>query len=73
MKKMYLQTYRGEPRSKKVTSLLNIRDRHNENMTVVFICGGVKRETAVAQWLRCCAKNLKVAISIPAGVNGIFH
>ena len=29
--------------------------------------------TAVAQWLRCCATNRKVAGSIPAGVNGIFH
>ena len=28
--------------------------------------------TAVAQWLRCCATNRKVAGSIPAGV-GIFH
>ena len=28
--------------------------------------------TAVAQWLRCCATNLKVAASIPAGVNGFF-
>jgi len=27
---------------------------------------------AVAQWLRCCATNRKVAGSIPAGVNGIF-
>ena len=26
----------------------------------------------VAQWLRCCATNLKVAGSIPAGVSGIF-
>ena len=32
-----------------------------------------KRETAVAQWLRCCATNRKVAGSIPAGVIGIFH
>jgi len=30
-------------------------------------------ETAVAQWLRCCAANRKVAGSIPNGVNGIFH
>ena len=30
-------------------------------------------ETAVAQWLRCCATNWKVAASIPGGVNGIFH
>jgi len=29
--------------------------------------------TAVAQWLRCCSTNQKVAGSIPAGVIGIFH
>ena len=29
--------------------------------------------TAVAQWLRCCATNRKVADSIPDGVIGIFH
>jgi len=28
--------------------------------------------TAVAQWLRCCATNRKVADSIPAGVSGFF-
>ena len=28
--------------------------------------------TAVAQWLRCCATNRKVAGSIPAGVIGIL-
>ena len=28
--------------------------------------------TAVAQWLRCCAINRKVAGSIPAGVSGFF-
>jgi len=28
--------------------------------------------TAVAQWLRFCAKNRKVAGSIPAGVSGFF-
>jgi len=28
--------------------------------------------TAVAQWLRCCSTNRKVAGSIPAGVNGFF-
>jgi len=28
--------------------------------------------TAVAQWVRCCATNRKVAGSIPAGVNGFF-
>ena len=29
--------------------------------------------TAVAQWLRCCATNRKVAGSIPDGVIGIFR
>jgi len=28
--------------------------------------------TAVAQWLKCCATNPKVAGSIPAGVSGSF-
>ena len=28
--------------------------------------------TAVAQWLRCCATNQKVAGSIPACVSGFF-
>ena len=32
-----------------------------------------KRGTAVAQWLRRCAKNRKVTGSIPDGVIGIFH
>ena len=34
---------------------------------------GSTRGTAVAQWLRCCATNWKVAGSIPDGVTGIFH
>jgi len=29
--------------------------------------------TVVAQWLRCCATNWKVAVLIPDGVIGIFH
>jgi len=33
----------------------------------------VQMGTAVAQWLRCCAANRKVAASIPGGVIGIFH
>jgi len=31
------------------------------------------RGIAVAQWLRCCATNRKVAGSISAGATGIFH
>ena len=30
------------------------------------------QRTAVAQWLRCCATNRKVAGSIPAGGSGFF-
>ena len=33
----------------------------------------VPKGTAVAQWLRCCATNRKVAGSIPDGVTEIFH
>jgi len=32
----------------------------------------VKPGTAVAQWLRCCVTNRKVAGSIPASVSGFF-
>ena len=38
------------------------------------ICGSASTYlgTAMAQWLRCCATNRKVAGSIPAGVSGFF-
>jgi len=39
------------------------------SLSVYCICVG----TTVAQWLRCCATNQKVAGLIPAGVIGIFH
>ena len=35
---------------------------------LIYIVG-----TALAQWLRCCATNRKVAGSISDGVIGIFH
>jgi len=35
--------------------------------------GVAQRVPEVAQWLRCCATNQKVAVSIPPGVTGIFH
>jgi len=34
----------------------------------IIICCNHELGTAVAQWLRCCATNRKVAGSIPAGV-----
>ena len=38
----------------------------------IYLLLNIKLGTAVAQWLRCCATNRKVAGSIPAGVIGIF-
>ena len=40
------------------------------------LCTGrptIRVGTAIAQWIRCCATNRKVAGSIPDGVIGIFH
>ena len=39
----------------------------------IYFTISIKRRTAVAQWLRCCATNRKVAGSIPDGVTVIFH
>ena len=39
----------------------------------ICIWSHVNEGTVVAQWLRCCATNWKVAGSIPDGVIGIFH
>ena len=43
---------------------------HTEHSILISI---IKVRTAVAQWLRCCATNRKVAGSIPVRVSGIFH
>ena len=40
---------------------------------VVFNLDAGLLARAVAQWLRYCATNRKIAGSIPAGVIGIFH
>ena len=40
------------------------------NVTILFLL--LLLGTAVAQWLRCCVTNRKVAGSIPAGVSGFF-
>ena len=44
-----------------------------ENSIVICIIYQYSLGTAVAQWLRCCATNQKVAGSISDGVIGIFH
>ena len=43
-----------------------------EKYFVVFKFSLMYVGTAVAQWLRCCATNRKVAGSIPACVSGFF-
>ena len=45
----------------------------SEKVNCFIIVLAAQLGTAVAQWLRCCATNRKVAGSIPAGVIGIFH
>ena len=42
-------------------------------MCVLIFSTTLCETTAVAQWLRCCATNRKVAGSIPDGVIEIFH
>ena len=49
-------------------NVIFIQHQHNYLLRLYMRWG-----TAVAQWLRCCAPNRKVAGSIPAGVIGIFH
>ena len=41
--------------------------------STAVVCTTVSEGTAVAQWLRHCATNWKVAGSILDGVIGIFH
>jgi len=38
----------------------------------IYFSSSEGKGTAIAQWLRCCATNRKVAGSIPAGVIGFF-
>jgi len=42
------------------------------SLVVYTVCANRFNMNAVAQWLRFCATNRKVASSIPAGVIGIF-
>ena len=53
------------------------RRLHNEELYDLYCLPNIirvmkSRGTAVAQWLRCCASNRKVAGSIPASVSGFF-
>ena len=55
------------------SGFLTVQDQIQKSLCPVF-CFSIKivLGTAVAQWLRCCATNRKVAGSIPAGVSGFF-
>jgi hypothetical protein len=56
----------------KMTGMTNYRNVLIKSTMVqyIYIYGG---PLMVAQWLRYCATNRKVADSIPVGVIGIFH
>ena len=47
-------------------------NKSHKLLFILFVSNDIL-STAVAQWLRCCATNRKVAGSIPSGVTGIFH
>jgi hypothetical protein len=51
---------------------MNVRRTYRPVYTYICTHGIFTQGTAVAQWLRCCATNRKVAGSIPTGVIGFF-
>ena len=55
--------------SRNRTTCLTLQEHDDDYDDIYIYIWG----TAVAQWLRCCDTNRKVAGSIPAGVIGIFH
>ena len=61
----------------KPLKLLFLRHSVSNSETFCAICGSFFTRTweitAVAQWLRLCATNRKVAGSIPDSATGIFH
>ena len=57
---------------------LELSLKHSKSETSLYACFTIDsvssiRGTTVAQWLRCCATDRKVAGSIPDDVIGIFH
>ena len=54
-----------------ITPRMAYVNTHTHTHTWVHVCIYI-RGTAVAEWLRCCATNRKVAGSIPDGVSGFF-
>jgi hypothetical protein len=66
-----LRTFFRRRRSVKHRCQFVIKQHTTDSCLYIYLkrLGG----TAVAQWLRYCATNRKVAGSIPDGVTGIFH
>ena len=58
----------------KILSLIVFVILHSHLVRLTIVDSGCSSigGTAVAQWLRCCATNRKVAGSIPASVIGFF-
>ena len=59
--------------SKRAAADPRLRPCCHWDLPLIFFWYLITAGTAVAQWLRCCATNRKVAGSIPDGVIGIFH
>ena len=59
-------------RALNINVLLNLKTVLNKGHVIIADTIKTSVRTAVAQWLRCCATNRKVAGSIPAGVSGVF-
>jgi len=53
-------------------ALLAVRRISERSLSTRILQILVRTSNSEAQWLRCCATNLKVACSIPAGVSGFF-
>jgi len=52
--------------------MMMMMPNQNSNLMRLFIATFAVIGTVVAQWLRCCAANRKIAGSIPADVSGFF-
>ena len=60
------------PHSKELTYINVLNESGTVAKYTYFICDTVGDRGRIAQWLRCCATNRKVAGLIPAGVTGFF-
>ena len=52
--------------------LISLKASRSAGICIMILILCISTTVAVAQWLRCCDTNRKVAGSIPAGVSGFF-